>query len=211
MNESFKKVLFILCCFIPISIGGYYMIQQPQFESWSIYISGTIQISGTNQAIQTWKETFKPDLNAGQNKTRMIKQGTWTIKLPSGKGTKSIQLMSNETVVYVKWFPEDSLATRIASYWYKLWWMDFIKMLRCENWGFDIKARWDNWWAVWLCQMHEYYHKDIPKEYYTSRQTQVEYCYQKYIGWTKFYWPSRIIKWQKCSDYVEDHFTIINN
>lgn len=89
---------------------------------------------------------------------------------------------------------------------YDLWWMDFVTMIECESW-FNPKARGDSWKSVWLCQMNSRRHK-IPQEYYDSWEYQIDYCYQKRKGWTKFYWPTRKIKGQLCKDYVLDRFVV---
>ena len=99
---------------------------------------------------------------------------------------------------------------KYVQYAYKLWWFDFVRMIECENWNRDLFARWDGGDAFGLCQMNKRYHKDIPQDYYNwVWQVQLEYCYQKWRWWTKFYWPTRIIKWKKCSEYVKDRFTFV--
>ena len=97
----------------------------------------------------------------------------------------------------------------MVNYAYKLWGYDFMSMIECENWNWNINTIWDNGHAYGLCQMNDRYHKDIPAEYFTSWQTQIEYCYQKRSNWTVFYWPDRIIKGKKCYEYVKDRFTYI--
>jgi hypothetical protein len=92
------------------------------------------------------------------------------------------------------------------AYEYTSWDMDFIYMMECESW-MKPTNKWDSWKAYGLCQMNSNYHK-IPQEYYDDWKYQVEYCYEKYKGWTKFYWPSRMIKGKRCSDYVKDRFLI---
>lgn len=87
---------------------------------------------------------------------------------------------------------------------YDLWWMDFVIMIECESW-FNPNARWDNGHAHGLCQMSDLYHK-IPQEYYDSWEYQIDYCYNKWRWWTRYYWPDRIIKWVKCKDYVKSRF-----
>lgn len=106
-----------------------------------------------------------------------------------------------------KWFKADDEKQKMVAYAYKLWWMDFVKLIECENWNRNIKAVGDNGHAFWLCQMNDLYHK-LPAEYKTNRVVQVEYCYKKWKSWTKFYWPSRIVKWVKCSTYVKDRFIL---
>lgn len=106
-----------------------------------------------------------------------------------------------------EWFAKDDIKQKYVQYAYKLGWFDFVKMIECENWNWDIKAVGDSWNAYGLCQMNRLYHKDIPSDYKDIWQRQLEYCYQKRSTWTKFYWPDRIIKGVKCSKYIEDRFT----
>ena len=108
-----------------------------------------------------------------------------------------------------EWFDYNDIRQQYVNYAYKLWWWDLVYLMECENWNWSIYTKWDSGKSTWLCQMHKGYHKDIPAEYYTTWQVQVEYCYQKRKSWTVFYWPSRIIKWKKCSEYVKDRFTFI--
>lgn len=82
-------------------------------------------------------------------------------------------------------------------------------MLECESANNPL-AKWDSGKAYWICQMHSSYH-DIPQQYYDDWKYQVEYCYEKYKGGTKFYWPSRMINWVRCSDYVKDRFVLEYN
>ena len=98
----------------------------------------------------------------------------------------------------------------MVQYAYKLWGMDFVTMIECENWNWSIKAIGDGGHAFWLCQMNDLYHKDFPADYKEVWQVQVEYCYKKWSTGTKFYWPSRKIKGQTCSRYVLDRFEINN-
>ena len=117
-----------------------------------------------------------------------------------------IQINYTGTLIH-KWFKRDDPKQKMVAYAYKLWWMDFVKLIECENWNRNIKAVWDSGKAFWLCQMNTNYHK-LPAEYKTNWVVQVEYCYKKRKSWTKFYWPSRIVKWVKCSTYVKDRFIL---
>lgn len=87
--------------------------------------------------------------------------------------------------------------------------MEFVAMLECENWTFQLDRVWDSWHAFGICQMNDRFHKDIPSDYLTNWQRQVEYCYEKWKWGTKFYWPSRLIKGKKCSEYVKTRYTFI--
>ena len=117
-----------------------------------------------------------------------------------------IQINYTGTLIH-KWFKRDDPKQKMVAYAYKLWWMDFVKLIECENWNWNIKAVWDSGKAFWLCQMNTNYHR-LPTEYKTNWVVQVEYCYKKRKSWTKFYGPQRIIKWKKCYDYVSDRFTL---
>lgn len=104
------------------------------------------------------------------------------------------------------WFSEESYVQNIVNYAYKLWGMDFVLMLECENGSYRLDATSDRWRSRWLCMVNNRWHKDTPSEYTTSWVVAVEYCYQKWKGWTKFYGPQRKIKGQTCSNYVRNRF-----
>ena len=106
------------------------------------------------------------------------------------------------------WYSHDSIVQNIVNYAWKLWGWDFVAVLECEA-SYGLNQLWDNWHAHGICQVNDLYHKDIPAEYTTNWVVAVEYCYQKRSSWTKFYWPSRKIKWVRCSEYVKDRFTYI--
>lgn len=105
-----------------------------------------------------------------------------------------------------KGFPADSIVQSIVRYAYKLGWWDFVAVLECENGSYWLATIGDSWHAHGLCQMNDRFHKDIPSDYTTNRVVAVEYCYKKRKSWTRFYWPSRIVKGQRCSNYVKSRF-----
>lgn len=98
--------------------------------------------------------------------------------------------------VLVKWFPEDSMATQIATYAYSVsnGDMDFLLTLKAENWWFDMYKQ-SNCYSngkreqsYWLCQLNRLYHSEVDtKIFRESWKYQVELCYQKYKWWTIFY------------------------
>ena len=109
-----------------------------------------------------------------------------------------------------EWFPRDSVVQDIVTYAYRLGGYDFLAVLECENGRYDTKAVGDSGNSFGLCQMNRRFHKDIPQEYYDwVWQVQVEYCYQKWKNHTVFYWPQRMIKGQKCYNYIRNRFTYI--
>lgn len=120
--------------------------------------------------------------------------------------TADLTLNYTWTLVH-KWFSREDIRQKYVQYAYKLWWMDFVKLIECENGNWSIKAVGDSGKAFWLCQMNTNYHK-LPSEYKDNRVVQVEYCYKKWKSWTKYYWPSRKIKGVKCSTYVSDRFIL---
>ena len=120
---------------------------------------------------------------------------------------KSVMKINYTWTLIHKWFSENDIKQKYVQYAYKLWWMDFVKLLECENWNWDINAVWDSWKAFWLCQMNTNYHK-LPEDYKTNWVVQIEYCYKKYSQGTKFYGPNRVIRWVKCSSYVNDRFIL---
>lgn len=101
----------------------------------------------------------------------------------------------------------------MVQYAYKLGGYDFVAMIECENgnWNPSVKVRDRVWYAYWLCQLNDRYHKSILEntDYKTNRARQIEECYTKYQNWTPFYWRNRIIKGEKCYEYVKDRFTYI--
>lgn len=118
-----------------------------------------------------------------------------------------IQINYTGTLIH-KWFSEDSLTQKIVNYAYKLGGMDFVYVLECENWSYRLNSRGDNGHAHWICQINDRFHKDIPSDFTTNWVVAVEYCYKKWKQWVAFYWPSRIIKGQKCYNYVKDRFIL---
>ena len=106
------------------------------------------------------------------------------------------------------WYSHDSIVQNIVNYAWKLWGWDFVAVLECEA-SYGLNQLWDNGHAHGICQINDRFHKDIPAEYTTNWVVAVEYCYQKWKSWVPFYWPSRMIKGQKCYEYVKDRFTYI--
>ena len=104
------------------------------------------------------------------------------------------------------WFSSDNERQLMVQKAYDLWGLDFVTMLECES-GFNPLAIGDSWRSYGLCQMNSRWHK-ITDEYKNSWEVQIETCYQKRKGWTKFYWPNRKIKGQLCKDYVLDRFVV---
>lgn len=119
----------------------------------------------------------------------------------------------NSAGITHKWFAEDSYQQELIRYAYSIGWLDFVKLIECENgqWNPDRKVRDRVGNAYGLCQMNDGYHK-IPEEYWKDGKGnwyyQIDYCFAKWKSWTKFYGISRIIKWKKCANYVSNRFIL---
>ena len=97
-----------------------------------------------------------------------------------------------------------------VNYAYHLWWIEFVKLIECENGRRDPK-RVSKTWDFWLCQLNYRYNKKfINSPDFADPYKQLDYCYEKYkINPNLRYWPKRKIEGKKCSDYVNDRFGIL--
>jgi len=104
-----------------------------------------------------------------------------------------------QPLLRVKGFAKDTEATKIINYAYydvSNKDMDFVLTLKAENWWFNMyqqanaRSNGKREDARWLCQLHRNRHKNIvdDKRFWNSWKWQVEQCYKKYKGGTKFYW-----------------------
>ena len=117
----------------------------------------------------------------------------------------TVEESTTEQIQHV-WYSSDDYRQAIVQRAFDLWWMDFVTMIECESW-FNPKARWDSWRVYGLCQLNNRWHK-VSDEYKNSWEIQIDTCYQKRKGWTKFYGPQRKISGQLCKDYVLDRFVV---
>ena len=129
-----------------------------------------------------------------------------TVEKAMNEADNIIKLNYTGTLIH-KWFKRDDIKQKYVQYAYKLGGMDFVYMIECENGNRNLNAVGDNGRAFWLCQMNTRYHK-LPADYKTNWVVQVEYCYNKWKSWVAFYWPSRIVKGQKCYNYVKSRFIL---
>ena len=114
-----------------------------------------------------------------------------------------------EHTITHNWYASDSVVQDYVQYAYNKWGIDFVKLIECENGMRDpyrISATNDHW----ICQLNYRYNKDfIDSIDFQDVYKQIDYCYEKYrINPNLRYWPKRKIKWQKCTDFVNDRFTI---
>lgn len=117
------------------------------------------------------------------------------------------KVIENTVSIVHKWFQSDDVKQQMVQYAYELWWLDFVLMIECENWNWSLNAVGDSGRAHWLCQINTRYHT-LPEGYKDDWKVQLDYCYQKWSTWTKFYGPSRRIKGQTCANYVKNRFII---
>lgn len=203
-NTIIEK-LFILLCLIIVVCGIVLGNKTSQYEYW-------VSVFEQNVWIKSWQETISwTKVSNTKPWSTMNKQAIRDIKLNNSSEVQSIQLMSGKIIH--KWFASDDYRQKLINYAYKKWWMDLLILMECESWMNPLNI-WDDWDAYGLCQMNKRYH-DIPKEYYQDRKFQVDYCYDKRKGWTRFYWPDRPLYKNKvfigiCKDVVKSRFTIKN-
>jgi hypothetical protein len=114
-----------------------------------------------------------------------------------------VEQVSTQTIQH-RWYASWDTRQLMVQRAYELGWLPFVIMIECESW-FNPNAVWDSGRAYGLCQMNNRWHK-VSDEYKNSWEVQIDTCYQKWKGWTKFYGPQRIIKWQKCYNYVSNRF-----
>lgn len=82
----------------------------------------------------------------------------------------------------IKWFPEDSIATRVATKVYNEVWLDMLLTLIWENWTFRIDRKsliiWSNGYSDYgLCQLNYQYHKKfIDSPEFKDWEKQTNYC-----------------------------------
>ena len=197
-NPIYEK-LFILICLIAICFGLVYGFKNPQYEQ-------QIPVYQWTWIIESWENrTISTELNTTKPKERVNK---YPIKPIVKNDNPKVQSTTGLSIRHL-WFSTGDIKQQYVNYAYKLWGMDLVLLMECENGTWNIDTRWDNGNAYWLCQMNKIYNY-IPEWYYDTRQIQVEYCAEKMKNWTPFYGPSRKIKWVKCYQYVKDRFYITN-
>ena len=125
------------------------------------------------------------------------------------KVQEGIQAEYHEEFIVHNWYSADSVIQDYANYAYEIWWIDFVKLIECENGTWDpnkVSKTNDHW----LCQLHYSYNKDfINSPDFKDPYKQLDYCYEKYKTNPKLrYWPNRKINGKKCSEYVSNRFDV---
>ena len=121
-----------------------------------------------------------------------------------------VQEPTYQEIIVHNWYARSSAIQNYVNYAYNLWWMDFVKLIECENGVWDPK-RISKTRDHWLCQLNYRYNKSfINSSDFSDPYKQLDYCYEKYKANPKLrYWPDRKIKGKKCSDYVDSRFDVI--
>lgn len=116
------------------------------------------------------------------------------------------------TMIVHKWLKSDRHKP-IIQHAYDIWWLDFVKMLECENWGRDInlKTKHSTETSYGFCQMNTQRHSDIIfDKRFMDWERQINKCFELWKWWTPFYWPNRNTEKTNrmyCKDYVNDRFS----
>ena len=184
--------------------------EQENTTTWSL----TSEIAtGNNKEITTW--AIENETNTGSLITtgslEKNENTTWatTVIETANEDDNPLFKLKYDGVLFHMWFNESDYKQTLVQYAYKLWGLDFVYMLECENGNRDIHAIGDSGHSYWLCQINDRWHKNFPSDFMENWIVQIEYCYQKRTTGTKFYWPSRIVHWTKCEKYVRDRFTFV--
>lgn len=134
------------------------------------------------------------------------------VNVPIVKSKKRVYTTKIYKHITHKWFSEKNIVQSYVKYAYKIWWLDFVLMLECENWTWKIdkksEVKGEN--SQGFCQMnYKYYSRFIDDwRFGFDPFRQLDKCLELWKWWTKFYWYYRSIKWQKCRDVVKNRFIL---
>lgn len=164
------------------------------------------QISSKNPVEELYIEP-NPTEEEVEEQIRVMEKLEWAIDEAEARTTKKITH---------KWFSEDSIVQQYVQYAYEKWWMDLVLLIECENGNRDIYKQsevvknWKRERSFWLCQVHQPDHPEITdnKLFWNDWKWQLDRCNELMENGTPFYGRDRIIKGQKCSNYVKDRFIL---
>ena len=114
-------------------------------------------------------------------------------------------LRPGSTVLHSGFLPSDPRQEIVVEA-YRLWGLDFISMIECENGSRDPTARGDWGKAYGLCQLNTRRHKEPLAPEWKDRTYQLSICYQKRRAGTKFYGPQRKIRGKRCWEIAKKRF-----
>ena len=128
----------------------------------------------------------------------------------SGEVNKEIEQQRLQEIMVHNGYSYGSAIQDYVNYAYHLWWIEFVKLIECENCRWDPK-RISKTNDRGLCQLNYKYNKKfINSPDFADPYKQLDYCYEKYkINPKLWYWPNRKIEGKKCSDYVSNRFGIL--
>ena len=136
-------------------------------------------------------------------------QGELTWEVLNESSGEIVKDVVKEILVH-NWYSYGDKKQDYVNYAYHLWWIEFVKLIECENGRWDPK-RVSKTNDRWLCQLnYKFNRKFINSPDFADPYKQLDYCYEKYkINPNLRYWPKRKIEGKKCSDYVSDRFSIL--
>ena len=118
-----------------------------------------------------------------------------------------LSVESPREILYHRGFAEEDIRQAYVHYAYDLGWLEFVKMIECENGNRD-QNKISKTKDYGICQLNLRYNRDfILSQNYHNIFNQIDYCYEKWkINPKLRYGPDRKIQGQKCSDYVSNRF-----
>jgi len=127
------------------------------------------------------------------------------------------QLTSEEkkSQIFKKEYETTDQRNEYIQYAYEIGGIDLVLLMECENstWNqyrqSEVVKNGRREPSFWFCMIDRDFHKNIVDDsrFRNDRKRQIDKCYELWKGWTRFYWPNRYVKGQRCSDYVKDRFT----
>lgn len=154
-----------------------------QSNSWDWAVKRTESIIWQSDVLTKWTDKiwhWTTILNKWIE-TGEYKQDKWTKE--EVKRPVQPVLRTGDKKVFVRWFPEDSIANLVANKAYKERWLDFVLTLIWENGSFQLDRQSDcvsNWIrerSFWLCQLSYKYHKPfIDSPDFKDWEKQTAYC-----------------------------------
>lgn len=132
------------------------------------------------------------------------------------KETEEKKSEVEQLTIKKKEYEENDLRNEMIQYAYNIGWLDLVLMMECENSTrnmyrqSEVVKNWRREPSYWLCMIDRDFHPEIIDDprFRSDRKRQIETCNRLYTWGTKFYWPSRIVKGQRCSEYVKQRFTL---
>ena len=118
-----------------------------------------------------------------------------------------LSVESPREILYHRGFAEEDIRQAYVHYAYDLGWLEFVKMIECEN-GTRDPNKISKTKDYGICQLNLRYNMDfILSKNYHNIFSQIDYCYGKRkINPKLWNGPDRKIQGQRCSDYVSNRF-----